>query len=107
MNRYAILSSDSGRHDATALSTRLSAWHDAMVAHERRLRSGVTSDFCDDDCPHAAARALWVEAVTTLGARAHELAFLRSHAQDARRLQSTTASARRAPASSADTVSSP
>lgn len=65
MNPYTTLSSGLGRHEATALSARLSAWHDAMVAHERRLRSGVTSDTCDDEGPHAEARALWSEAATT------------------------------------------
>lgn len=88
MNPYAILSSGLDTHEATALSARLSAWHDAMVAHERRLRAGATSDACDEDCPHAEARALWPEAVSTFGGRARELAFLRSRAHDARRLVS-------------------
>ena len=88
MNPYTILSSGVGTHDAAALGGRLSAWHDAMVAHERRLRSGVTGDACDDECPHAEARALWSEAVNTFGARAQELTFLRSRAQDARRRSS-------------------
>jgi hypothetical protein len=86
MNPYTILGSGLGSHEATALSVRLSAWHDAMVAHERRLRAGATSDACDDECPHAEARALWPEAVSILGARASELAFLRLRAHDARRL---------------------
>jgi hypothetical protein len=51
-----------------------------MVAHERRLRAGRTGDRCDDECPHAEARALWREAVDAFGARAHELTFLRSRA---------------------------
>ena len=81
MNPYAMLSSAAADvNDATALSARLSAWHDAMVAHERRLRSGMSVDACDDECPHAEATALWTEAVTTFGARARELAFLRSRA---------------------------
>jgi hypothetical protein len=92
MSPYTILSSGLGSHEASALSARLSAWHDAMVAHERRLRAGATSDACDDECPHAEARDLWPEAVTTFGAHAHELAFLRSCAQDARRLASTAGS---------------
>ena len=90
MNPYTILSSGLGTHEATDLSARLSAWHDAMVAHERRLRAGTTSDGCDDECAHAEARALWAEAVATFGARAQELTFLRSRAQDARRRASTT-----------------
>ena len=85
MNPYIALSSGLASHEAAALTARLSAWHDAMVAHERRLRSGLTSDGCDDDCPHAEARALWLEAVHAFGVRAHELIFLRSRAQHPRR----------------------
>jgi hypothetical protein len=81
MNPYALLVPEIGADEARALSTRLSAWHDAMVAHERRLRSGSTSDRCDDECPHAEARALWPEAVAAFGPRARELAFLRSRAR--------------------------
>jgi hypothetical protein len=80
MNPYVMLGSGLGTNDATALSARLSAWHDAMVAHERRLRTGRTDDSCDDECPHAEARALWFEAVATFGPRAQELTFLRSRA---------------------------
>ena len=80
MNPYAMLSSGIGTTQATSLSTRLAAWHDAMVAHERRLRSGRTSDACDDECPHVEARILWAEALDTFGPRASELAFLRSRA---------------------------
>lgn len=80
MNPYAMLSSGIRTMQATSLSARLAAWHDAMVAHERRLRSGRTSDGCDDECPHKEARALWAEALDTFGARASELAFLRSRA---------------------------
>ena len=89
MNPYTILSSGLGTQEATALSARLSAWHDAMVAHERRLRAGTTSDACDDECPHAEARVLWSEAVAAFGARAQQLTFLRSRAQETRRLVST------------------
>jgi hypothetical protein len=85
MNPYVILSSGADTSDAAELSTRLSAWHDAMVAHERRLRSGRTADACDDECPHAEAPALWSAAVTTFGDRARELEFLRSRAQRTRR----------------------
>jgi hypothetical protein len=90
MNPYTILSSGLGTHEATDLGARLSAWHDAMVAHERRLRAGTTSDACDDECAHAEARALWSEAVATFGGRAQELTFLRSRAQETRRLASTS-----------------
>ena len=92
MNPYTILSAGGGTNQAKDLSTRLSAWHDAMVAHERRLRTGTTSDTCDDECPHAEARALWSEAVATFGARAQELTFLRSRAQDTRRSLNTAGS---------------
>ena len=92
MNPYISLSSGLGSHEAADLSARLSTWHDAMVAHERRLRTGATSDECDDECPHAEARALWSEAVATFGARAHDLAFLRSRAQETRRAVSTAGS---------------
>jgi hypothetical protein len=68
-----------------SLTARLSAWHDAMVAHERRLRTGTTSDRCDDECPHAEARALWSEAVSTFGPPANRLAFLRSRANETTR----------------------
>ena len=86
MNPYTILSSGLDTSEATALGARLSAWHDAMVAHERRLRAGTTSDACDDECPHAETRALWSEAAAMFGARAEELTFLRSRAQDTRRV---------------------
>ena len=78
MNPYLILGSSFGTHEAISLGARLSAWHDSMVAHERRLRTGVGGDACDEECPHAEARVLWLEAVATFGARAHELTFLRS-----------------------------
>ena len=89
MNPYTTLSSGAGTADANALSARLAAWHDAMVAHERRLRAGTTSDACDDQCPHAEAPALWSEAIAVFGERAQELTFLRSRAQDARPSVST------------------
>jgi hypothetical protein len=59
------------------------AWHDAMVAHERRLRSRQVTDACDDQCPHVEARTLWAEVSEMLGERASELTFLRSRAMDA------------------------
>jgi hypothetical protein len=80
MNPYAMVSSGIGTTEAASLSTRLAAWHDAMVAHERRVRSATTTDVCDDECPHVEARALWAEAVETFGPRANDLAFLRSRA---------------------------
>jgi hypothetical protein len=115
MNPYTILNSGLGTNEAKDLSTRLSAWHDAMVAHERRLRAGTTSDACDDECPHVQARGLWSEALAMFGARAQELTFLRSRAQDTRRSMSIARSTharaeaadyadRRGPKSRADTT---
>jgi hypothetical protein len=83
MNPYAIVVSGIGGAEATSLRARLMAWHDSMVAHERRLRAGETADACDDECPHVEARPLWAEASAMLGSRAGELAFLRSRALDA------------------------
>jgi len=82
MNPYAIVSSGIGSVEAASLRARLMAWHDAMVAHERRLRSDRTADACDDECPHVEARTLWAEVSAMLGPRASELAFLRSRALD-------------------------
>jgi hypothetical protein len=81
MNLYTLLGSGMGSPDAVSLCARLSAWHDAMVAHERRLRAGHTGDACDDECPHAEAGTLWTEARETFGPRAEELIFLRSRAR--------------------------
>jgi hypothetical protein len=80
MNPYAIVGSGIGTTDAASLRARLMAWHDAMVAHERRLRSGQITDACDDECPHVEARALWTEVSAVLGRRANDLRFLRSRA---------------------------
>jgi hypothetical protein len=35
---------------------------------------------CDEECPHAEARTLWVEAREVFGDRARQLTFLRSRA---------------------------
>ncbi len=78
MNPYVTLSSGIGTSDAASLRVRLTAWHDAMVSHERRLRAGQTTDLCNEECPHVEARALWAEAVAAFGSRAGELTFLRS-----------------------------
>ena len=80
MHPYGIVSSGNGTAEAASLRARLMAWHDAMVAHERRLWSGQTTDVCDDECPHVDARTLWAEADAMLGPRANELTFLRSRA---------------------------
>jgi hypothetical protein len=78
MNPYAVIGAGVGTTEAVSLGVRLTAWHDAMVAHERLLRSTFSTDECHDECPHADARALWAEALATFGRRAHELTFLRS-----------------------------
>jgi hypothetical protein len=91
MNPYAIVNVGNGTAEAASLRARLMAWHDAMVSHERRRRADRPAEVCDDECPHAEARALWVEAVAMLGSRANELTFLRSRAlgsNSARRSQS-------------------
>jgi hypothetical protein len=80
MNPYLILGWGLGTDEATALGARLSAWHDAMVAHERRINTGRTDAICHDECPHAEAAALWSEAVATFGTRARGLIFLHSRA---------------------------
>ena len=80
MNIYTMVGSGVGSMEATALSKRLAAWHDAMVAHERKIRAGRTEELCDEECPHAEARSLWVEAMEIFGDRAEELRFLRSRA---------------------------
>ena len=80
MNPYAIVGSAHGTAVAASLQARLTAWHDAMVAHERRLRFGHATEVCDEDCPHVEARTLWAEVSAMLGPRAGELTFLRSRA---------------------------
>jgi hypothetical protein len=80
MNPYSMPGSGNETSGASSLSARLAAWHDAMVAHERRLRAGRGGDACDEECSHAEARALWAEALEAFGERAHGLTFLRSRA---------------------------
>jgi hypothetical protein len=85
MNPYVLMSSKLGVANAQSLVQRLAEWHDAMVAHERRVRAGRRDD-CGDDCAHAQARELWAEAVATFGGDASELAFLRSCATVTRKV---------------------
>jgi hypothetical protein len=80
MNPYAIVGSGIGTAEAASLRGRLRAWHDAMVAHERRMRLGHITEVCDEDCAHVEARMLWAEASAMLGPRARDLTFLRSRA---------------------------
>ena len=95
MNPYAIVGYGVGTTEAASLRSRLMAWHDAMVAHERRLRSRPTTDSCDDECPHIEARGLWAEVSAILGPRASELTFLRSRALGASASSQRRASAPR------------
>ena len=78
MNVYKSVGYTVGTPEALALSERLSAWHDSMVAHQRPPDSSRVT-LCDDDCPHAEARALWRDAVETFGDTAQKLVFLRRH----------------------------
>jgi len=80
MSPYAIVDLANGTADTASLRARLTAWHDAMVKHERGLRNDPAAARCDDECPHVEAATLWREAASTLGSRANELTFLRSRA---------------------------
>lgn len=81
MNLYRVLGEHIGTQAARDLAERLVAWHDAMVAHERRLQNRLDGE-CADECPHVDARSLWAEAVDTFGRRAEELVFLVRHGSD-------------------------
>jgi hypothetical protein len=80
MNLYRILGDYVGTSEARVLAEQLVAWHDSMVKHLRVVgpRRGSA---CADECPHDEAAGLWMAARTTFGARADNLAFLRSHGQ--------------------------
>jgi hypothetical protein len=78
MNVYRSIGYAVGTPEALALAARLSAWHDAMVAHQRPTDT-VRVTRCDDDCPHAEARSLWQEAVDMFGGAAEQMGFLRRH----------------------------
>ena len=79
MNLYRSIASRIGSPEARALAARVAAWHDAMVAHQRRLSSRASH--CHEECPHEDARLLWTEAVTIFGDSASACEFLRSHAE--------------------------
>jgi hypothetical protein len=83
MNPYSIVGAGIATAEAASLRARLRTWHDAMVAHERRVRSQRMTGACNDECPHVEARMLWTEALALLGGEAGELTFLRSRALDA------------------------
>jgi hypothetical protein len=75
-----------GTNEAIALAHELSAWHDAMVSHQRTLaRLGFSQHACADwdECAHGLARDLWTRASDVLGANAFTLTFLRECAGDA------------------------
>ena len=80
MKLYALIGSRAGSPEATALSARLAAWHDAMVSHERQVRTGRVATDCDEDCPHSEARVLWTEVLAAFPEHAADLPFLRSRA---------------------------
>jgi len=102
MNLYSVFAAFVGSADATTLSVRLADWHDAMVAHERRLKAGKDNE-CDDECPHVTARELWLEALSIFGDRARELVYLRAKGEHrdvpAGRLRTDGASRARQPTS--------
>jgi hypothetical protein len=80
---YRRLGDQVATTEARELAEQLVAWHDAMVKHIRVL--GARHDAqCGEECPHEQAASLWTAAQTTFGARARELAFLRSHGQPTR-----------------------
>jgi len=85
MNVYKSIGYAVGTPEAFALAARLSAWHDAMVAHQRPADTARVTR-CDDDCPHAEARSLWREAVNVFGDYAEQMGFLRRHGSAARHL---------------------
>ena len=49
-----------------------------MVAHQRPADTTRVAR-CDDDCPHAEARLLWIEAVEVFGVHTEQFGFLRRH----------------------------
>jgi hypothetical protein len=82
MNVYKSVGYTVGTAEALALSERLSAWHDSMVAHERPADTPRLAR-CDGDCPHFEAELLWREAVETFGSHAEAFRFLRRHGSQA------------------------
>ena len=78
MNVYKSIGYAVGTPEALALAARLSAWHDAMVAHQRPADTARVTR-CDDECPHAEARSLWREAADVFGRHAEQMGFLRRH----------------------------
>jgi hypothetical protein len=82
MQYYRFLAHQAGTPEAIELASRLIAWHDAMVAHERAIKREVSGG-CDEPCPHAEALDLWREAQQVFGQGALELAFLRAQAAKA------------------------
>jgi hypothetical protein len=79
MNLYTSIASRIGSPEAQALGARVAAWHDAMVAHERRRDSRVGD--CYEECPHEEAQLLWTEAVIVFGDNAPACEFLRFHGE--------------------------
>ena len=80
MKLYTLIGSRVASPEATSLSARLAAWHDAMVSHERQLRANRRPLDCHEDCPHGEARGLWTEVLATFPEHAPDLSFLQSRA---------------------------
>lgn len=94
MNPYAMVGSTLDTHEAASLRARLRSWHDAMVAHERRLKSVGDAGICHGECPHVTAGQLWAEALELLGSEANALTFLRSRASNGSNGSGSTSASR-------------
>jgi hypothetical protein len=79
MHLYTSIASRIGSSEAWSLAARVAAWHDAMVAHERRRSVRISE--CDEECPHEEAQLLWTEAVSVFGDGAPTCEFLRFHGE--------------------------
>jgi hypothetical protein len=81
---YRHMANRRGTNEAIELAHELSAWHDAMVKHRRKLaRLGFDPDRhreAEDGAP-ADARELWQRAVAIFGEEASQLEFLRRSAE--------------------------
>ena len=81
---YRHVASRVGTSEAQSFAVELSAWHDAMVKHRRRVAQGRAPERDGaGDGPAAEARELWQRAVDVFGPHAGELEFLRHTAEGA------------------------
>lgn len=83
MNMYRRLGDEIATSESRELAEQLVTWHDAMVKHLRLVGRRPRAR-CGEDCPHEDAPALWAAARGLFGAKAMELAFLRSHGESRR-----------------------